>query len=210
MRHSSAIPVFAAIVSLAIGVTLYYIFLPATADYSGPETPPQAGPTQADPSQGELAGEKPFSFNAYPEPRNLPELPFVSGDGRPLTLAAFRDKYVLLNIWATWCGPCREEMPALDRLQAQLGSPKFQVLPLSIDREGPSVVKEFSEELGLTSLEIYVDDAMRAPVALNVLGIPATLFLNPQGQEIGRVLGPAEWDNPDVVKEIQRYVDKLK
>ncbi len=75
MRHSSAIPVFAAIASLAFGVALYYIFLSANPASSAPETPPRAGQTQAGPAQGELAGKKPFSFNAYPEPRNLPELP---------------------------------------------------------------------------------------------------------------------------------------
>ena len=101
-------------------------------------------------------------------------------------------------------------MPALDRLQARLGGPGFQVLPLSIDTEGPGVIKEFYEELGLTSLDIYVDEAMRAPAAFSVIGVPATLLINPQGQEIGRVLGPAEWDSPEVIKEIQRYMDKLK
>ncbi len=210
MRHSSAIPVFTAFVSLALGAALYYVFLHTAPDLLTSGTRTQAEQTPADQNQGESAGKKPFSFNAYSKPRDLPEVAFTAEDGRPLTLEAFRGKYVLLNIWATWCGPCREEMPALDRLQAKLGGPKFLVLPLSIDREGAAVVKDFYEELKLTSLDIYVDETVSAPATLNVIGIPATLFINPQGKEIGRLLGPAEWDSPDVIEEIQRYLDKLK
>src|SRR3546814_10498536 len=82
-------------------------------------------------------------------PRPLPELTFVDGEGEEMTLKAFDGRFVLLNIWATWCVPCREEMPSLDRLQAGLGGPDFVVVPLSIDREGLPAVKAFYEELGL-------------------------------------------------------------
>ena len=202
MRNSHVVTVFTAILSLAFGIALYFAFLHSTPDLSVP------GQVQAKQFMTRFAAETPFSFSAYSEPRKLSELQFITADRRPLTLKAFRGKLVLLNVWATWCGPCREEMPTLDRLQARLGGAGFQVLALSIDREGPDVVKEFYAELGLTSLDIYVDAAMHAPAALNIIGVPATLLISPQGREIARVLGPAVWDSPEVVKEIRRYLEK--
>ena len=110
---------------------------------------------------------------------------------------------LLLNIWATWCGPCREEMPTLERLQVRLGGPDFQVVALSIDREGVDVVRDFYAELDLQVLRIYVDTSTMAPINLNVLGIPTTLLLDGNGREIGRYTGPTEWDSEAVVSAIR-------
>ena len=147
-----------------------------------------------------------FSFNAYETPRELPDVPFIDVNGKPMSLGDFKGKTVLLNLWATWCVPCREEMPTLDRLQAMLGGDNFTVLALSLDQEGPSVVKDFYEELGLEQLGIYVDDRIRAPASLGVIGVPATLLIGSDGREIGRKLGPAEWDSPEVVAEIRTHM----
>ena len=92
----------------------------------------------------------------------MPELVFEDDKGRKRVLSEFRDKIVLLNIWATWCVPCREEMPALDRLQQKRGGPGFEVLALSIDSGGAAAVRRFFDEIGIRSLAIYVDPAMRA------------------------------------------------
>ncbi len=146
-----------------------------------------------------------FAFAMHPEPKVLEEFKFVSGDLKAASLADFRGKLVLLNIWATWCGPCREEMPTLDRLQAKLGGPDFEVVALSIDQGGVPVVKDFYEELGLKALRIFVDPSVTAPVALNALGVPTTLLINRKGQEIGRYTGPAEWDSPKVETLIRGY-----
>lgn len=156
--------------------------------------------------EGQRAGSGEFSFNAYDSPRPLAEVPFVNEEGSKVTLADFRGKAVLLNLWATWCVPCREEMPTLDRLEAKLGGKEFEVVALSLDQEGVPVVKEFYEELGLENLGVYVDDRIRAPALLGVIGVPATLLINRDGLEIGRKLGPAEWDSPAVVAEIQRHL----
>ena len=125
-----------------------------------------------------------------------------------MNLADFRGKVVLLNIWATWCAPCRREMPTLERLQAELGGPDFEVVALSIDRKGLPVVKEFYQELGLQELAMYVDEAGAAQRALNALGLPTTLLLDRDGSEIGRLLGPAEWDSPEMVSFIRGYVER--
>ena len=148
-----------------------------------------------------------FGFTPLDEPRLLPELRFVDGEGRARSIAGFRGRLVLLNIWATWCGPCRREMPTLDRLQARLGGPDFEVVALSIDRQGVPVVKEFYRELGLETLGIYVDKSGRASRDLNVLSLPTTVLIDQRGREIGRVIGPAEWDSLEVVKLVRRHME---
>ena len=140
------------------------------------------------------------------QPRALPVVRFADGNGRAMTLQDFRGKIVLLNIWATWCVPCREEMPTLDRLQAKLGGPDFEVVALSIDRGGPFVVSTFYSEIGIRALRIYVDKTGEASANLGVAGIPTTLLIDRESREIGRKIGPAAWDSPEVVKVIQGYL----
>lgn len=137
----------------------------------------------------------------------ISELAFEDSDGTARSLADFRGKAILLNIWATWCPPCREEMPALDRLQAKLGGPDFQVLPLSIDRSGLDAVRPFFTEIGIENLNIYVDQPAVAMKAVGVLGLPTTLLIDSSGREVRRWAGPKEWDSPEVVAEIRSYLD---
>ncbi|MEQ8229299.1 MAG: TlpA disulfide reductase family protein [Rhodospirillales bacterium] len=163
-------------------------------------SPASDGPTTA------TRSDKGFSFSALETPRPLPELKFVDGEGREMTLNALEGEVVLLNIWATWCVPCREEMPALDRLEARLGGPDFRVVPLSIDREGLPTVKAFYQELGLKNLGIYVDRTGKAARQLGAVGIPTTLLVDREGREIGRTVGPAKWDSDEVVHVLEKYV----
>lgn len=146
------------------------------------------------------------SLNLLREPREIPDIRFSDGDGRPLKLSSFRGKMVLLNIWATWCPPCRAEMPPLDRLQARLGGQKFEVVALSIDQGGTFVVRTFYDEIGIKALRIYTDHSGQA-FTLGVNGVPATLLIDRTGRELGRKLGPAEWDSREIVKLIQSYVN---
>jgi thiol-disulfide isomerase/thioredoxin len=139
-------------------------------------------------------------------PRSLPDLGFEDGEGRKRTLSQFRGKVVLLNVWATWCAPCREEMPALDRVQQKLGGPGFEVLALSIDTGGTAAVKRFYEETGVRSLALYADPTMRATATLGAMGVPTTLLIDAQGREIARHTGPAQWDAPEVVRGIERHL----
>ncbi len=165
--------------------------------------PRQTRPVDA----GRNLAVKPFRFGpAGADSDDIAEVRFVDADGRPMSLADFRGKQVLLNIWATWCGPCREEMPTLDRLQTRLGGPDFQVVALSIDREGVDVVRDFYAELDLQALRIYVDTSTMAPINLNVLGVPTTLLLDGNGREIGRYTGPTEWDVEAVVSAIREQL----
>jgi thiol-disulfide isomerase/thioredoxin len=155
-----------------------------------------------------LAQEPPPAFSMRTAPQALPEIRFENGEGETMSLADFRGSVVLLNIWATWCAPCRREMPTLDRLQAALGGPDFQVVALSIDRQGLPVVREFYDELGLETLGIYVDATGGAQRALSVLGVPTTLLLDREGNEVGRLLGPAEWDSPEMMAFFRDYLKR--
>jgi thiol-disulfide isomerase/thioredoxin len=150
-------------------------------------------------------GGTPFARASAPKP--MPELRFEDGAGRARTLADFRGKLVLLNVWATWCAPCREEMPALDRLQAELGGPSFEVVALSVDQQGPEVARRFLGEIGVKSLALYIDRSASAAFKLDTPGLPVSLLLDRQGREIGRHLGPAKWDAPEVLQSLR---SKLK
>ncbi|GGG52426.1 hypothetical protein GCM10010964_44490 [Caldovatus sediminis] len=139
-------------------------------------------------------------------PRPVPELRFVRGDGRAAALGEFRGRAVLLNLWATWCVPCRVEMPALDRLQAALGGAEFEVVALSLDRGGPPAVEAFYREVGLRALGAYADPTGEASRALGAVGIPTTLLIDREGREVARKIGPAEWDGPEMVGAIRRHL----
>jgi thiol-disulfide isomerase/thioredoxin len=154
----------------------------------------------------EARTEQAFVLKMHASPRALPDLAFVDDAGKPKQLSDFRGKAVLLNIWATWCPPCREEMPSLDRLQKTLGGPGFEVVALSLDADGALAVKRFYEETGIGALAIYVDPGMRATRQLSTPGVPTTLLIDAQGRELGRHSGPAQWDDPEAVRAISRYV----
>lgn len=139
-------------------------------------------------------------------PKALPEMAFIGAAEKAYALENFRGKLVLLNIWATWCAPCREEMPALDRLQLALGGPEFEVVALSIDREGLPAVRRFYDEIGIRTLAPYVDPSMRAGAALKIVGVPTTLLLDRQGGERWRKSGPEAWDSPEIVAALRARV----
>jgi thiol-disulfide isomerase/thioredoxin len=176
---------------------------PAVVPTPAPATPQEApkGPGANPLSQGHMAG---FVFRQSPEA--LPEIKFQDAEGRERTLAHWRGKVVLLNLWATWCLPCRKEMPSLDRLQAALGSDKFEVVALSVDRKGLEASKKFLDETKVEKLGLYVDASTRANSTLRVVGLPATLLIDAEGREIGRLLGPAEWDSDEAKRLIRSVV----
>lgn len=162
------------------------------------EAKPPAGATTNPLSAGAMAG---FVFKKAPEP--LPDVTFTDKTGKEMHLADWKGRVVLLNLWATWCGPCREEMPSLDRLQKALGSDKFHVIALANDRTGTAAVLKFLDGIKVASLTPYIDSTTRSGSALKVIGMPTTLLIDTDGREIGRFMGPAEWDGPDARKLIE-------
>lgn len=159
---------------------------------------------------GEVPGSVgPQGFLIWQTPRQLPELVFEDEKGKPLTLADFQDKVVLLNLWATWCAPCREEMPTLDSLQARLGGEQFEVVALSIDHAGRAAVEEFYREIGIKHLQMYIDPSTLATSTLGIEGLPTTLLIDHEGREIGRLVGATEWDSPAMVDLITRTIAEV-
>jgi thiol-disulfide isomerase/thioredoxin len=139
-------------------------------------------------------------------PREVPEFSFIDGDGETRTLADWRGKLLLVNIWATWCAPCKEEMPALDRLEAKLGGADFAVLPISVDRGGLKKPRGFLEEINADNLPLLLDETARLNFMLEVMGLPATLIIDEQGREIARMIGPAEWDSPEAIARLRQLM----
>lgn len=147
-----------------------------------------------------------FAFSFLDQPRAVPPLGFTDRDGRAISLADFRGRPILLNIWATWCVPCREEMPSLDRLQAQLGPTRLAVVPLSIDRQGVPVVEKFYRDLGIAALGIYLARDGNASGVLAAVGVPTTLLIDRDGREVGRKIGAAAWDSPEVLALLRDHL----
>lgn len=143
---------------------------------------------------------------ATSEPKPLPPLTFETMDGQPASLDDFKGKVVVLNLWATWCVPCREEMPALDRLQAHFADQPFVVLALSVDRAGPERVQKFLDEIGVKRLHVYRDPKAASTRTLRVPGLPATILIDKAGQEVGRVLGIAAWDGPEAIAVVEKLL----
>jgi thiol-disulfide isomerase/thioredoxin len=195
-----------AVVSALAGFGIVYALFgrdtpPEPARVSVSETPAKPsgepgklpeGPGRNGLSTGEMAN---FVFKKAPEP--LPEVSFVNASGETMTLASFKGRVVLLNLWATWCAPCRKEMPGLDTLQRELGSKDFEVVALSVDRAGAAASQKFLDQIKAQSLKLYVDSSARAGTILRVPGLPSTLLLDREGREIGRLVGPAHWESEE-------------
>lgn len=141
------------------------------------------------------------NFVIHEAAKPIAAIQFENADGQPRSLADFGGKVVLFNIWATWCVPCRKEMPTLDRLQAKLGGADFEVVALSIDRR-IDAVRKFFAEVGIQKLAMYLDSSAKATRELGAVGLPTTLLVDREGREVGRLIGPADWDSPEMAELI--------
>jgi thiol-disulfide isomerase/thioredoxin len=143
-------------------------------------------------------------------PLRLPDLSFEDADGKPKKLSDWRGKTVLLNLWATWCVPCRKEMPALDALQTRLGGKDFEVVAVNIDTRDPDKPRNFLKEANLTRLSYFNDQKAKVFQDLKhigrALGMPTSVLVDSQGCEIATIAGPAEWASDDAVKLIKAAV----
>lgn len=156
---------------------------------------------------GDAATGEVAAMLAADPPRSLTELAFNGPDGSPMTVADFSGKTILINLWATWCVPCREEMPALDALETEKGSDAFEVVAVNVDRGDDEKPKAFLEEIGIQSLDYYRDASMKVFNDLKsqglALGLPVTLLVDDEGCLLANMNGPAEWASDDA----KRLVD---
>jgi thiol-disulfide isomerase/thioredoxin len=196
--------VYALIAALAAVVAFAAVYVTfGRPDNQAPQTAAEQTAPAAKPAAHPLATGSMTTFVFKPQPEALPDVPFVNADGAPVTLASFKGKVVLLNLWATWCAPCREEMPGLDKLQAELGSDKFQVVALAIDKSGVAGAKKFLTDIKAEKLSVYADPTGKEGTTLRVIGMPTTILIDAEGREIGRLIGPAHWDSPEARKLIE-------
>ncbi len=152
------------------------------------------------------AGEHDVRIAWHAAPRHLPLFFFASGSGEHVTLRHFRGRIVLLNVWATWCPTCRRELPTLDRLQKKLGGKDFEVVALSIDRDGAEAIAPFFSEIGIKDLRIYFDRRGTVLGEYAVAGLPTTLVIDRSGREIGRLFGPANWATPEIAAVLRDII----
>jgi thiol-disulfide isomerase/thioredoxin len=139
----------------------------------------------------------------HDEPVAASTLPFIRADETEGALADYAGQYVVLNFWATWCAPCREEMPSLQNLQGALGGENFAVVTLATGRNPPQAIRRFFEEIGVETLPQYRDINQQIAREMGVFGLPITVILDPEGQEIARLRGDAHWDSPEAVALIE-------
>jgi thiol-disulfide isomerase/thioredoxin len=156
-------------------------------------------------AHGEVA-----AFAIAKDPKPMPALSFDGPDGARKTLADFKGRTILLNLWATWCVPCRQEMPALDHLQSDLGGPNFQVVAVNIDTTRLDRPKKFLADTGVKTLGFYADSTADVFEALKtagkVAGLPTSILIDGQGCEIGTLAGPAEWNSTDAASLVRAAV----
>ena len=147
-------------------------------------------------------------------PLRLPDLAFEDADGKPRKLSDWRGRTVLVNLWATWCVPCRKEMPALDSLQAKLGGKDFEVVAINIDTRDAEKPKNFLKDGNLTRLGYFSDQKAKVFQDLKnigkALGMPTSVLVDGQGCEIANIAGPAEWASDDAVKLIKAAMQPAK
>jgi thiol-disulfide isomerase/thioredoxin len=152
-------------------------------------------------AQGEVA-----ALTMATAPLRLPDLAFEDAEGKPKTLSDWRGRTVLVNLWATWCVPCRKEMPALESLQTRLGGPAFEVIAINIDTRDLEKPKNFLKEAKLTRLGYFSDEKAKVFQDLKAigraLGMPTSVLVDGQGCEIATIAGPAEWGSDDAIKLI--------
>ena len=153
-------------------------------------------------ARGEVA-----ALTVAEKPLRVPELSFQDAEGRQHMLKDWRGRFVLLNLWATWCVPCRREMPALDALEGKLGDRDFQVVAVNIDTRDPDKPKAWLKEVGINRLAYFADPEAKVfqdlKAAGRAFGMPTTLLIDPEGCEIATLAGPAEWGSDAAVKFVQ-------
>ncbi len=132
----------------------------------------------------------------HPVPKAVSTAGFIDETGAEMTLAAFQGQHVLLNFWATWCAPCRKEMPSLARLQTSMGGDEFQVVTLATGRNSPVAIDQFFAEQAIVELPKYRDPSSVLAREMGIAGLPISVILNPEGQEIARLRGDADWNTP--------------
>ena len=143
----------------------------------------------------------------FNQPEAVSQTKFTDRDGEKLSFSDLEGKVLLVNFWATWCAPCIHEMPDLNRLQKALGSNSFEVITISLDRQGYGVIDPFFDEVGIDNLKAYLDRSSKLSLEVGATGLPTTILLDRNGKMIARVVGPLKWDSRQAIEFLARAIE---
>ena len=166
-----------------------------------------ANAANADIAAAEAARDGTMKKLLFSAPVAVSEVAFTDPEGSEYQLSGFAGKLVVLNFWATWCGPCRKEMPMLAELQAEFGGDNFQVVTIATGRNSLTGIRKFLEDVGVDNLPIYLDPKSKLGREMGVLALPITVILNRDGREIARMRGDAEWNSDSAKAVIRALLD---
>ena len=190
---------------LSLGAAgLLYVILASALSGGAPKSPKADRPLN---DVSLLTGEM-AKFVFASSLRQAPSAVFL-GDGGEMTLADFRGKAVLVNFWATWCGPCLRELPSLDALEGALGGEDFAVVAIAADPRGPDAARAFLDKLNIRHLPLYADPTLAFAIASEVPSVlPVSILFDGSGREIGRLVGEADWASPEARALIARAIER--
>lgn len=202
MKNSfAALPLLLAVVAGAVGI--YWFQSEPRKDELAPVI--TSSPLSSDFSKALAVGPM-AGVIIHPERKDITGFSFADPVGQTRDLTQWKGKVVLVNLWATWCAPCRKEMPDLVKLQTALGGMDFEVVAISVDRKGLAASQAFLKEIGAETLTAYIEPEAKSLAALQALGLPATILVDRNGKEAGRLLGPAEWSSPEAQAMIKALI----
>ncbi len=167
-----------------------------------------ANPASADVAAAEALREGTMKKLIFSEAQPVSEEAFTDPEGGSFQLSDFTGKYVLVNFWATWCAPCRKEMPMLSELQTEYGGEDFEVVTIATGRNELAGIRRFFDEVGVDNLPLFLDPRSGLARDMGILGLPITLILDPEGNEIARMRGDAEWNSPSAKAVIEALLEK--
>ena len=144
----------------------------------------------------------------HADPKRVSDIPFLTENGAQKSLDDYKGRYVLVNFWATWCAPCRAEMPSLSTLQSTIGGSDFDVVTIATGRNTPAAIEKFFAENGIGNLPTYRDPKQKLARDMAVLGLPASILISPDGHEIGRLLGDARWADATALTLLSTWIEQ--
>tara|TARA_B100001741_G_C16518460_1_gene583488 strand:- start:473 stop:1006 length:534 start_codon:yes stop_codon:yes gene_type:complete len=141
----------------------------------------------------------------HKKPKNLDNIEFKDFAGKTINIKEFKDRLIVINFWATWCAPCREEMPSLNRLQVDKNFYSLKIFPINVGQENKKKSLDFFDNLNINNLETYFDDSIKLPNIFGLRGLPSTIFINKKGEEFARIIGYSNFDDKNFINWLKTY-----
>ena len=145
------------------------------------------------------------NLKIHKEPKKVNNIIFKNFDDITISLNDFKGKLVVINFWATWCAPCREEMPSLDILQSNKNFEDLIVLPINVGKENKEKAKKFFNDLKIKNLKLYYDDSVKLANTFSLIGLPTTIFIDKDGNEFARIIGSVDFGDQNFIKWLSNY-----